>query len=118
MIFEFGFLAPCMLFAGGLCGALFWDDLFKKVISLSILSSSIIIFYLILGYYNFAQMPINHGEITDVNNFINPLPSVLMLTAIVVGISLQAIAFALIIRVKKDYGTLSEKEILEKIKNN
>jgi multisubunit Na+/H+ antiporter MnhC subunit len=39
-----------------------------------------------------------------------------MLTAIVVGISVQAIAFSLIIRIKKDYGTLNEKEILAKLK--
>lgn len=116
MNFEFAFFVPCILFAGGLCGALFWNDLFKKVICLGVFTSSVIIFYLVFGYYKLAKMPIFHGEILDVNNFINPLPSVLMLTAIVVGISVQAIAFSLIIRIKKDYGTLNEKEILVKLK--
>lgn len=116
MNFEFAFLAPCILFSAGLCGTLFWHDLFKKVICLGIFTSSIIIFYLIFGYYKFAGMPIFHGEILDVNQFVNPLPSVLMLTAIVVGISIQAIAFSLVIRIKKDYGTLNENEILDKLK--
>ena len=43
----------------------------------------------------------------------NPLPSVLMLTAIVVGIATTALALALIVRVREDYGTIEEDEIME-----
>lgn len=43
----------------------------------------------------------------------NPLPSVLMLTAIVVGIATTALALALIVRIREDYGTIEEDEILE-----
>jgi multicomponent Na+:H+ antiporter subunit C len=43
----------------------------------------------------------------------NPLPSVLMLTAIVVGIATTALALALIVRVREDYGTIEEDEILQ-----
>ena len=42
----------------------------------------------------------------------NPLPSVLMLTAIVVGIATTAMALALIVRIREDYGTVEEDEIL------
>ena len=42
----------------------------------------------------------------------NPLPSVLMLTAIVVGIATTALALALIVRIREDYGTIEEDEIL------
>ncbi len=45
--------------------------------------------------------------------YTNPLPSVLMLTAIVVGIATTALALALIVRVREDYGTIEEDEILE-----
>ena len=43
----------------------------------------------------------------------NPLPSVLMLTAIVVGISTTALALALVVRIREEYGTIEENEILE-----
>ncbi len=45
--------------------------------------------------------------------FSNPLPSVLMLTAIVVGVATTALALALIVRIKEDYGTIEEDEVLE-----
>lgn len=47
----------------------------------------------------------------------NPLPSVLMLTAIVVGIATTALALALIVRIREDYGTIEEDEILELDRN-
>lgn len=53
--------------------------------------------------------------VTDADTIIysNPLPSVLMLTAIVVGIATTALALALIVRVREDYGTIEEDRILE-----
>jgi multicomponent Na+:H+ antiporter subunit C len=50
-----------------------------------------------------------------VEGITNPLPSVLMLTAIVVGLAVQALGFALLIKVKKDYGTLEEDEIIRQM---
>lgn len=51
-------------------------------------------------------------EVTELV-YSNPLPSVLMLTAIVVGIATTALALALIVRIREDYGTIEEDEILE-----
>ena len=48
----------------------------------------------------------------------NPIPSVLMLTAIVVGIATTALALALIVRIREDYGTIEEDEILELDRNS
>lgn len=110
-MFEFAFIGFAFLFSIGLCGAILWDNIFKKLISVSVFSNSIILFYLLLGFYDKSKSPIFHEVILNVKEFTNPLPSVLMLTAIVVGISVQAIGFALVIRVKKDYGTLNEREI-------
>ncbi len=56
-----------------------------------------------------ATHPPAAGEIL----YSNPLPSVLMLTAIVVGIATTALALALIVRIREDYGTIEEDEILE-----
>ena len=112
MSFQFVFFTFAFLFSAGLCSALMWGNLFKKVLCLAIFSNSIIMFYLILGYYKDSTFPIIHGIPPEGAIYTNPLPSVLMLTAIVVGISIQSIAFALIVRIKKDYGTLEESEIL------
>lgn len=53
------------------------------------------------------------GEAVDPILYSNPIPSVLMLTAIVVGIATTALALALVVRIREDYGTLEEDEILE-----
>ena len=50
--------------------------------------------------------------------YTNPLPSVLMLTAIVVGIATTALALALIVRIREEYGTIEEDEILELDRNS
>ena len=115
MKFEFAFFAFALLCSIGLFGALFWGNLLKKMLCLSIFSNAIIIFYLILGYYVNSLPPIQHKVLEFVEGITNPLPSVLMLTAIVVGISIQALGFALIIRIKREYGTLEEDELIQKI---
>ena len=57
-----------------------------------------------------------HVELSTV--YSNPLPSVLMLTAIVVGIATTALALALIVRIREEYGTIEEDEILEMDRNS
>lgn len=57
------------------------------------------------------------GHATDIV-YSNPLPSVLMLTAIVVGIATTALALALIVRIREEYGTIEEDEILELDRNS
>ncbi|MEL7498455.1 MAG: cation:proton antiporter subunit C [Planctomycetota bacterium] len=65
------------------------------------------------------QVAENAGELGDAAGhaaeqlYTNPLPSVLMLTAIVVGIATTALALALIVRIREDYGSIEEDEILE-----
>ncbi len=113
MTIEFAFLAFALLFSVGLCGALFWGNLLKKILCVSVFSNSVIIFYLLLGYYNDSTFPIAHNIVSTVYGFTNPLPSVLMLTAIVVGLSVQAIGFSLVIRIYREFGTLEEDELKE-----
>ncbi len=67
--------------------------------------------------HNLADDAISHGiELAHASTEIiysNPLPSVLMLTAIVVGIATTALALALVVRIREDYGTVDEERILE-----
>lgn len=95
-------------------------NLVKKLLGLNIFQTAIILFYVSTGVKRGAGIPIvdkyealQHG--VDVARVVNPLPHVLMLTAIVVGVSVTGVALAMLIRIYREYGTLEEDEILEKI---
>ena len=82
--------------------------LIKKIIGLNIFQTSVFIFYISVGKVEGATAPIwQEGIIL----YSNPLPHVLILTAIVVGIATTALGLALIIRIKEAYGVIDEDEI-------
>jgi len=87
------------------------DSLVKKVMGLNIFQVSVIMFYVSMGKVRGGTAPIipEHGG-EDVL-YSNPLPHVLMLTAIVVGIATTALALALVVRINEDYGTVEEDQI-------
>lgn len=89
-------------------------NLVKKVVGLSIFQTSVFIFYISMGKIIGGTAPIlpehgaaGHEEIV----YSNPLPHVLILTAIVVGIATTALALALVVRIKEAYGTVEDDEI-------
>ena len=87
------------------------DSLVKKVMGLNIFQVSVIMFYVSMGKVDGGTAPIvPEGGIEGVV-FSNPVPHVLMLTAIVVGIATTALALALVVRIKESYGTIEEDEI-------
>ena len=94
-------------------------NLLKKLIGMNIFQTSIILFFVSTGVKKGGSIPIVDkyaglaGNI-DASKIDNPLPHVLMLTAIVVGVSVTGVALAVLQRIYKDYGTLEEDEILEK----
>jgi len=91
------------------------NNLIKKIIGMSIFQTAIILFYVSTAYKKGASIPIiAHGsEHQDVvaAHYINPLPHVLMLTAIVVGVATLGVALALAMKVYKQYETVEEDEI-------
>ncbi len=96
------------------------SNLVKKLIGMNIFQTAIILFFVSTGVKRDAGLPIVDKELAlagaiDVASVVNPLPHVLMLTAIVVGVSVTGIALAVILRIYREYGTLEEDEILEKI---
>ena len=85
-------------------------NLVKKVMGLSIFQVSVIMFYVSIGKIEGGTAPIiPEGAYQLV--YSNPLPHVLMLTAIVVGISTTALALALIVRIQEAYGTVEDDEL-------
>ena len=97
-------------------------NLVKKLLGMNIFQTSIILFFVSTGAKRGGSIPIldEHAALqgaVDVNQVVNPLPHVLMLTAIVVGVSVTGVALAVMQRIYRKYGTLEEDEILQKIEN-
>lgn len=123
-------------------------NLIKTVIGLNVFQTSVFLLYITMGKVTDGTAPIiqhpghestehalhaaepmiqtdgleehagNVAGSIDVEIYSNPLPSVLMLTAIVVGIATTALALALIVRIREEYGTIEEDEILEMDRNS
>ncbi|MCP4895525.1 MAG: cation:proton antiporter subunit C [bacterium] len=106
----FNYWVVIVLMMLGLYVVIAKGNLIKKVIGLNILQVSVIMFYISMGKVRGGTAPIV-GEGFEV--YSNPVPHVLMLTAIVVGVATTALALALIVRIKEAYGTIEEDEIRE-----
>ncbi len=86
-------------------------NLVKKIMGMNIFQVSIIMLYVSMGKVRGGTPPILIEGAEDVV-YSNPLPHVLMLTAIVVGVATTAVGLALAVRVKEGYGTVEEDEIV------
>ncbi len=119
------------------------NNLIKKIVGMIIFQTAVIMFYVSIGCKKGATIPIllhGHGHesagsvahasaahasaaahhasaAVNVADYINPLPHVLMLTAIVVGVATLGVALALAMKVYKEYGTLEEDEINQQLRN-
>ena len=83
-------------------------NLVKKIVGLSLFQASVFILYISLGKIAGGTAPILREGISF---YSNPLPHVLILTAIVVGVSTTALGLALVVRIKEAYDTVEEDEI-------
>lgn len=88
-------------------------NLIKKVIGLSIFQTSVFLMYISMGKVQGGTAPIIVPGLENAV-FSNPLPQVLILTAIVVGISTTALALSIVVRIREEYGTIEEDEIRHK----
>ncbi|HIJ43174.1 MAG: cation:proton antiporter subunit C [Rhodospirillales bacterium] len=83
-------------------------NLIKKVVGLNIFQVSVFVFYISMSKIKGGTAPILDEGIEI---YTNPLPHVLILTAIVVGVATTALALALVVRIRDAYGTIEEDEI-------
>lgn len=87
-------------------------NLVKKLVGLGVFQTSVILLYISMGKVFGGTAPILlEGQEHVV--YTNPIPSVLMLTAIVVGVATLSVGLALVVRIKEAYGTVEEDEIHE-----
>lgn len=112
LIINYPYVISFILFIIGAIIVLNKSNLFKKLIGINIMESSIFIMFIASGNIRGAAVPaINSANPHDM--YINPLPSALMLTGIVVSVSVTAFALALVLRLYKAYGTTDAIKIAE-----
>ncbi len=83
-------------------------NLVKKIAGLNIFQTSVFLLYISIGNVQDGTTPIIAEGFT---RYSNPLPHVLILTAIVVGVATTALGLALVVRIKEAYGTIEEDDI-------
>ncbi len=106
--------AAIALLMTGLYIVLAYDNLFKKLIGLSLFQSAIFVLYISMGKISGGTAPILADGLST---YSHPLPHVLILTAIVVGIATLALGLALVVRIHEEYGSSDDDEIIEAEKN-
>lgn len=106
---HYNYWASILLLAAGFYIVISRGNLIKKIVGLNLFQVSVFMLYISLGKVAGGTAPILTGK---PEIFSNPLPHVLILTAIVVGVATTAIGLALAVRIKYAYGTIEEDEIL------
>ena len=89
-------------------------NLVKKIVGLNVFQVAVFVFYISMSKIDGGAAPILDDAI---KNYSNPLPHVLILTAIVVGVATTALGLALIVRINDAYGTVEEDDILLQERN-
>lgn len=100
------------IFLAGIWGVVAHPNLIKKVVGLSIANSAIIMLFIYYGSFAGSGAPI---EVTGSNQPVDPVPQALMLTAIVVGICVVALALVIVYRLYRRFGTLDMGEIERRV---
>ena len=107
---SWNYIIVVILMMTGLFMVIARANLVKKMIGLSIFQTSVFIFYISLGKMAGGTAPILDGNPDTL--YSNPLPHVLILTAIVVGVATTALGLALILRINEAFGSVEEDEII------
>lgn len=108
---NYGQVVAMVLFVIGFANLLLNQNLIKKIIGLNIMDSAVYLFLAEMGYIKDRTVPILTGGITDASAYINPIPSGLVLTGIVVSVSVSALMLSLTVRLYQRYHTLNLDEI-------
>ena len=113
---NYGEAVAMILFGIGFANLLFQKNLIKKIIGFDIMDTAIYLFLAEKGYIAGRMPPIVVDGIQDVGAYINPIPSGLVLTGIVVSVSVSALMLSLTIRLYKRYHTLDLDEISARLR--
>lgn len=116
LLLNYGEAVAAILFCIGFTNLLLQTNLIKKIIGLNIMDSAIYFFLAQKGYIAGRTAPIVTDGVTSVEAYINPIPSGLVLTGIVVSVSVTALMLSLTIRLYIRYHSLNLDEIAAQLK--
>ncbi len=112
---KYNYWVSILLMMIGFYGIVAKDNLIKKILGLNIFQTAIFLYFISLGAVKGGTAPIVDEKIIQKGYlYANPLPHVLILTAIVVSVATTAVALSLVIRMHREYGTIEESEIIKK----
>ena len=107
---HYNYWLVIFLLMAGLFVTMTSGNLVKKIVGLNIFQTAVFLFYISVGKLEGGTAPILTGE---PEQFSNPLPHVLILTAIVVGVATTALGLALVVRIRETYGSIEEARLQE-----
>lgn len=105
---HYNYWLVIIIMAAGFYTVISRGNLVKKIVGLNIFQVSVFLLYISIGNVKGGATPIIENDIVL---YSNPLPHVLILTAIVVGVATTALGLALVVRIKEAYGTIEEDDI-------
>jgi multicomponent Na+:H+ antiporter subunit C len=113
---RYVYLLVLVLLAIGLYGMLALQNLVKKIIGMTIFQTAIYIFFIEGSVKRGATVPVIDPALgSDAAAYVNPLPHLLILTAIVVGVAVVGVALSLLISLYRTHGTLDEDAIIDQL---
>ncbi|HMA85414.1 MAG TPA: cation:proton antiporter subunit C [Desulfosalsimonadaceae bacterium] len=120
---KYNYWVVIFLMMIGLYAMMAKNNLVKKIIGMNIFQTAVILFYVSIATKHDASIPIiGHGHnghhAIHAADYMNPLPHVLMLTAIVVSVATLGVALALAVKAYQQHDTLEEDEIIEQLKTD
>ena len=116
LLVNYGEAVAMLLFVIGFANLLLQKNLIKKIIGLNGMDCAVYLFLAEKGYISGRTVPIVVNGVQDMEAYINPIPSGLVLTGIVVSVSVSALMLSLTIRLYKRYHTLDLDEISARLK--
>jgi multicomponent Na+:H+ antiporter subunit C len=113
---RYVYLLVVVLLGIGLYGMLARRNLVKKVIGMMVFQTAIYLFFIEGSVRRDGNAPVIDPELgTDPEQYVNPLPHLLILTAIVVGVAIVGVAFSLLLQIHRHHGTLDEERVTEQL---
>lgn len=111
LVEHYNYVITIFLMVGGLYAVIARGNMIKKLVGLAVFQTSVYLLYIEPGKIVGGTAPILDPAFTV---YSNPLPHVLILTAIVVGVATLALGLALVVRINEAYGTIEEDEIFDR----
>jgi multicomponent Na+:H+ antiporter subunit C len=113
---RYVYVVVLVLLSIGLYGMLAARNLVRKIIAMTIFQTAIYLFYIEGSVKIGATVPVIDPALgSDPEHYVNPLPHLLILTAIVVGVAVVGVALALLIRIHRAHGSLDEPEVVARL---